>query len=100
MSLNIIGRLEQLTREERRALRTQARMLRKLANGIALCGAMTRQGRPCVATALKNGRCKNHGGRSTGPKTEEGRTKSLAALRQYREKRKPEKMQNGRITNA
>ncbi len=30
-------------------------------------------GNPCQAKALTNGRCKNHGGMSTGPKTPEGR---------------------------
>jgi hypothetical protein len=38
------------------------------------CGAYARStGSPCQAKALVNGRCRNHGGMSTGPKTEEGR---------------------------
>ena len=38
------------------------------------CGAYARStGNPCQAKALTNGRCKNHGGMSTGPKTTEGR---------------------------
>ncbi len=38
------------------------------------CGAYARTtGNPCQAKALTNGRCKNHGGMSTGPKTPEGR---------------------------
>jgi len=38
------------------------------------CGAHARStGEPCKAKALPNGRCKNHGGMSTGPKTLEGR---------------------------
>jgi hypothetical protein len=38
------------------------------------CGAYARStGNPCQAKALPNGRCKNHGGMSTGPKTQEGR---------------------------
>ena len=38
------------------------------------CGAYARStGRPCQAKALVNGRCRNHGGLSTGPKTKEGR---------------------------
>jgi hypothetical protein len=41
---NIIGRIDDLTKEERRALRTRARMQRKLANGVKLCGAKTRPG--------------------------------------------------------
>lgn len=31
---NIIGRIDELTKEQRRALRTRARMQRKLANGV------------------------------------------------------------------
>ena len=38
------------------------------------CGAHARTtGNPCKAKALPNGRCKLHGGASTGPKTLEGR---------------------------
>jgi hypothetical protein len=38
------------------------------------CGAYARStGKPCRAGALRNGRCRNHGGLSTGPKTPEGR---------------------------
>jgi hypothetical protein len=36
------------------------------------CLARTRKGTPCKAPAMKNGRCKLHGGKSTGPKTPEG----------------------------
>jgi len=41
-------------------------------HGKATCGARTRQGTPCRCLGLKNGRCKLHGGLSTGPKTPEG----------------------------
>ena len=38
------------------------------------CGAHARTtGNPCKAKALPNGRCKLHGGMSTGPKSPEGR---------------------------
>ena len=38
------------------------------------CGAYARStGKPCQAGALRNGRCRNHGGLSTGPKTIQGR---------------------------
>ena len=41
---------------------------------IQRCGAFARStGHSCQAKALANGRCKNHGGMSTGPKTVEGR---------------------------
>ena len=33
-----------------------------------LCGAKTRSGEPCKNRAMPNGRCRMHGGRSTGPK--------------------------------
>ena len=37
------------------------------------CGAQTRSGAPCRAAAMPNGRCRMHGGPSTGPKTEAGK---------------------------
>jgi hypothetical protein len=39
------------------------------------CGAKTRKGTSCVRKALRNGRCPNHGGLSTGPKTAAGRAR-------------------------
>ena len=64
-------------------------MQRKLANGVKLCGAKTRMGRPCIATGLANGRCKKHGGLSTGAKTPEGKAKSLSKLKQFQDKKPP-----------
>ena len=47
------------------------------------CEAYARStGQPCQAKALTNGRCKNHGGMSTGPKTQEGRQAISEATRQ------------------
>ena len=44
------------------------------------CGAKTRRGTACQRPASKkNGRCRLHGGQSTGPKTAEGRAKIAAA---------------------
>jgi hypothetical protein len=41
------------------------------------CGAKTRKGTPCKQTAIyANGRCKWHGGCSTGAKTKEGKKRS------------------------
>lgn len=41
------------------------------------CGAKTRAGAPCKMKVLyRSGRCKLHGGLSTGPKSEEGKAKS------------------------
>ena len=36
------------------------------------CGAKNRRGVPCQCPAMANGRCRLHGGLSTGPKTAEG----------------------------
>jgi hypothetical protein len=38
----------------------------------ARCGAKTRRGTRCKCPAMRNGRCRLHGGLSTGPKTAEG----------------------------
>jgi hypothetical protein len=47
------------------------------------CGAYARStDKPCQAKALTNGRCKNHGGCSSGPKTPEGRQAIAEATRQ------------------
>ena len=44
---------------------------------IFTCGARTRAGTPCKRRDLwSNGRCKFHGGLSTGPRTEQGRRQS------------------------
>lgn len=45
-----------------------------------LCNAKTRSGRACRALALPNGRCRWHGGMSTGPRTEEGKRRSALNL--------------------
>jgi hypothetical protein len=36
------------------------------------CGARNRRRSPCGSPAMRNGRCRLHGGLSTGPKTAEG----------------------------
>ena len=46
-----------------------------------VCGAHARTtGRPCQAPAGPNGRCKLHGGKSTGPRTEAGMARTVEAL--------------------
>jgi hypothetical protein len=46
------------------------------------CGARTRAGHPCRAKGLgRGGRCRNHGGASTGPRTKAGRHRIAAAAR-------------------
>jgi len=49
---------------------------------VARCGARTRRGTACRCPAMANGRCKLHGGKSTGPRTEAG----LEAIRRARTK--------------
>jgi hypothetical protein len=43
------------------------------------CGAKNRRQTPCRAPAMENGRCKFHGGLSTGPRTPEGLERSRRA---------------------
>jgi hypothetical protein len=58
------------------------------------CNAKTRKGLPCQAPPvkdrrtgrIKNGRCKLHGGLSTGPKTEAGKE----AIRESNRMRRPQ----------
>ena len=45
------------------------------------CGARTRRGTPCQRKTLQNGRCPNHGGMSTGPRTVEGKARIAEAQR-------------------
>ena len=56
-----------------------------------VCGAKTRAGSPCHRRDLyANGRCKFHGGLSTGPKTEQGKrisSQNLPNQRKVRESR-------------
>src|SRR5688572_2331375 len=43
------------------------------------CGARTRSAGACGQPGMKNGRCRYHGGKSTGPRTPEGRERSRMA---------------------
>ena len=54
------------------------------------CGARTKsKGTPCRATAVKpGGRCKWHGGLSTGPKTPAGKARSADNLRRWRQRQR------------
>ena len=59
------------------------------------CGAKTRAGTPCKRRGLYiNGRCRLHGGLSTGPKTEAGKKKSAENLIRFHNKA------HGRVTIA
>ena len=56
------------------------RVTMPMAHACARCGARTRAGTPCRSPAMRNGRCRMHGGLSTGPTSPEG----LARLAQAR----------------
>src|SRR2546430_14876902 len=50
------------------------------ANAAPRCGARSKwTGKPCRGAAMPNGRCKLHGGKSTGPRTPEGLERSRRA---------------------
>lgn len=55
-----------------------------------ICGAKAKStGEPCKSTQIfRNGRCKFHGGLSTGPKSAEGKLASLGNLWQFAEPRR------------
>lgn len=50
-------------------------------SSVKLCGAKSRRNnhQPCRQPAMKNGRCRMHGGKSTGPVTEEGKRRAASA---------------------
>lgn len=53
------------------------------------CGAKTRAGTPCKMRSIyANGRCKLHGGLSTGAKTSEGKARQLEGLYRWLEAKK------------
>ncbi len=70
--------------EARTHLRAENKRAKEKNWPYELCRATNRQGNPCRARALPNGRCRNHGGLSTGPRTPEGIAKALSCLRQNR----------------
>jgi hypothetical protein len=45
------------------------------------CGAKTRAGQCCRQPAMANGRCRFHGGKSTGPRTAAGLARARGARR-------------------
>ncbi|MFZ4217851.1 HGGxSTG domain-containing protein [Enterobacter ludwigii] len=53
------------------------------------CGATTRAGTPCKMTTIyRNGRCKLHGGKSTGARTKAGRKRQRDGYRAWLEKQR------------
>ncbi len=83
-----------LLRAARRALRAagwRKPLDRVFKHELPLCGARCRDGHPCQAKAtmdadtgcyVRNGRCRLHGGLSTGPRTAAGRARIARAARQ------------------
>src|SRR5262249_47242075 len=68
-----------LEREPIDRMRARLEALLK-ANAAPRCGARSkRTGKPCQGAAMPNGRCKLHGGKSTGRRTPEGLERSRRA---------------------
>lgn len=78
----------------RKAFRLPALPFRPVQElGFFTCSAKTRKGTPCKLKGLyKNGRCKLHGGLSTGPKTPEGKEQARINGRKGGRPRKPKPM--------
>src|SRR5437763_201077 len=72
---------EPLAREREPIERVRARLEALVrANAAPRCGARSKRTRkPCLGAAMPNGRCKFHGGKSTGPRTPEGLERSRRA---------------------
>lgn len=76
---------------QRRHAAREASAARSLAAPVTRppCGARCRDGHACAAPAVwsastgapRNGRCRMHGGLSTGPRTPDGRARVAAATR-------------------
>jgi hypothetical protein len=63
------------------------------------CGARTRKGGRCMCRELyRSGRCKFHGGASTGPRTEAGKQRSREAAAAYWVKWRAERAAAQQIT--
>ncbi len=75
----------------------EARRLAKEARNRP-CGAKTRAGTPCARKSCKNGRCPNHGGMSTGPKTNGGKRRISWAQKQRWARWRAEKAAQAQVT--
>src|SRR5262249_51497332 len=65
------------------------------------CGARSkRTGKPCRGAAMPNGRCKLHGGKSTGPRTPEGLERSRRANWKHGYYSREEKAERARVRAA
>lgn len=68
-----------LTMNPMRGVKRETALRADLCPTSRRCGARTRRESPCKAPAMTNGRCRMHGGCSTGPKTPEGLARSRMA---------------------
>jgi hypothetical protein len=68
----VTGKPRQNPKDPRSAGLPDWRAMLVLARSSPRCGARTRAGTPCASPAMSNGRCRFHGGLSTGPRTPEG----------------------------
>jgi hypothetical protein len=64
------------------------------------CGARNRRGTPCQCPAMRNGRCRLHGGLSTGPKTREGLERIRQAATKHGRYSEQAGRNNGSIENS
>src|SRR5262249_26539934 len=64
-------------------MRRSPKFLQILGALLYRCGAKTRAGKRCQAPAMPNGRCRLHGGLSTGPKTAGGKERIRKALTKH-----------------
>lgn len=82
------------TKAKLSAARQQRRAERRWREEAEPCGAMTRKGTPCKRKPVYGKkRCANHGGLSTGPKTEEGKERIREGQRKRWERVRAEKGQ-------
>ena len=61
------------------------------------CGARNRRGTACQCPAMRNGRCRLHGGLSTGPKTREGLERIRRAVTKHGMCSKEAKVEHPRV---
>jgi len=61
-----------MNRERKKALGLRNGNRRGDLQNIRRCGAKTRRKTACMSPAMRNGRCRLHGGLSTGPRTQAG----------------------------
>ena len=64
------------------------------------CGAKNRAGCPCRAPAMANGRCRQHGGKSTGPRTPKGIARMFTANTKHGRQSAPKRTQQLYVTTA